>query len=241
MKERKSSNKGQILISVIIPAYNEEKLIASCLSSLQKQSFPKQNYEVIVIDNASTDKTGEIAKKMGVRVVFEPQKGIALALKKGFTQAKGQIVVVTDADTVVNPHWLRNIRYYFQKNPNLVLLVGRIILRPVTVLSLISEVVMNFSYLFLKMSSGANFAIRKDIYRKLSLNEKINFNWENDLSLRARKEGRVFFLWHNPVTTSSRHFKGVGGIRYCLKGIINGIYVILFKKTIFYHSGDVRD
>lgn len=241
MKGKKSSSKEKILVSVVVPAYNEEKTIPACLSSLNKQNFPKSNYEVIVVNNASTDKTGELSQKMGTKVIFEPKKGVAFALKKGFSQANGEIIAVTDADTIVNPDWLRNIYHNFKKNPDIVLLGGRTIFRPRRVLSFLSEIVINLSCRFLKMSNGANMAIRKDVYKKIRLNEVINFNWENDLSVRARKEGKVFFLWQNPVITSSRHFKGVEGVRYCLKGIIDGIYLILFKKTIFYNFGDVRD
>lgn len=235
-------NKEKILVSVVVPAYNEEKLIASCLASLQKQSFSKTNYEIIVVDNHSTDKTGEIAKKMGVKVIFEPKKGVVFALEKGFSQTQGEIISFTDADTMVNKDWLKNIYQAFQNNPGLVFVGGRTIFRPRRVLSYPAEMVINFGCWLAKVSNGVNAAVRKDVYQKIGgLNEKINFNWENDLSLRAKKEGRVFFLWHNPVTTSSRHFRGVAGIRYCLKGIINGIYLILFKKTIFFHFGDVRD
>ena len=241
MREKKLSSDQKILISIVVPAYNEEKLIAACLRALKNQNFPPKNYEIIVVDNASTDRTGEMAKKMGANVVFEPQKGVAFALKKGFSQAKGEIIAITDADTVVNPHWLKNIYQFFQKNPKVVLLGGRTIFRPVRLLSFLAEIVVNLSCRFLKMSNGANMALRKRVYQKIGLNEKINFNWENDLSLRARKEGEIFFLWHNPVITSSRHFKGKEGLKYCLKGLINGIYIVLFKKVIFYNFGDVRD
>lgn len=235
------SNKEKIFISVVVPAYNEERLIATCITSLQKQTFPKANYEVIVIDNHSTDKTGEIAQKMGAKVIFEPKKGVAFALKKGFSQAKGEMIAVTDADTIVNSDWLRNIYHTFRKYPDIVLLGGRTIFRPRRVLTSLAEMVINLSCRFFKMSNGANMAIRKDVYEKIRLNEKISFNWENDLSLRAKKEGKLAFLWHNPVVTSSRHFKGIEGIKYSLEGLINGISVLLFKKTLFFHFGDVRD
>jgi cellulose synthase/poly-beta-1,6-N-acetylglucosamine synthase-like glycosyltransferase len=242
MREKRLSSKEKILVSVVVPAYNEEKLIASCLMALKNQNFPQQNYEIIMVNNASTDKTGEIAQKLNVRVIFQPKKGVVFALKKGFSQARGEIISFTDADTMVNKDWLKNIYRAFQKDPGLVFVGGRTIFRPRKVLSYPAEMVINFGCWLAKVSNGVNAAIRKDVYQKIGgLNEKINFNWENDLSVRARKEGKVFFLWHNPVITSSRHFKGVEGIRYCLKGIINGIYLILFKKTIFYNFGDVRD
>jgi glycosyltransferase involved in cell wall biosynthesis len=64
------------LISIIVPAYNEEKLIGLCLSSLENQDFNKRDYEVIVINNASTDNTTQIVQKFGVKLVNEPKKGV---------------------------------------------------------------------------------------------------------------------------------------------------------------------
>ncbi len=241
MKEKKLLSKQKILISVVVPAYNEEKLLTSCLKTLKKQNFPALNYEIILVNNASTDKTAEIGKKLGVKVVFEPKKGLTFALKRGFSQAKGEIIAITDADTIVNPDWLKNIFSVFQKNSDIVLVGGRTIFKPVTVLSFLAERVINFGCCFLKMANGANMALRRKVYEKLGLNESISFNWENDLSLRAKKEGKIYFLWDNPVITSSRHFKGKEGIRYCLKGLINGICVCLLKKTVFYHFDDVRE
>jgi glycosyltransferase involved in cell wall biosynthesis len=60
-------------LTIIVPAHNEEKFIGICLSHILKNSGPEVK-EVIVIDNASTDKTKEIAESYGVRVVYEPQK-----------------------------------------------------------------------------------------------------------------------------------------------------------------------
>lgn len=242
-----------ILISVIVPAYNEEKMIASCLASLQKQSFPKlnhtapyslynSNYEIIVVDNASTDKTGEIAKKMRVKVVLEPQKGVVFTLKRGFANAKGEIVAMTDADTIVNQDWLKNIVQTFKKDTRVTSVGGRTIFRPRSFLSVLAEPVMNLGCYLLKIANGANAALKNEDYREIGgLNEKINLNWEAELFLRAKKQGKFVFLWHNPVITSSRHFYGREGLKYCLTGLINAISLLLFKKPVFYHFKSIRD
>src|SRR3989344_5752786 len=97
-------------ISVIIPAFNEEKLLGECLESLQKQTLAKDEYEVIVIDNGSTDKTSAIAKSMGVSVYYYiKERGPGAARAFGVTKAKGSILAFTDADTTVTPTWLETI------------------------------------------------------------------------------------------------------------------------------------
>jgi len=105
-----------VLISVVVPAYNEEKNIGQCLTALKNQDYPSKNYEIIVVDNNSTDKTAQIANEMGVRVVPEEKQGYVFALRKGCSQAKGEIITITDADALVPKDWLKKIYQAFQKN-----------------------------------------------------------------------------------------------------------------------------
>lgn len=114
----------KLLISVIIPAHNEEAFIASCLNSLLLQSLDRKFFEVIVIDNASTDNTLKIAKKFPVKVIEEKNKSVILARQKGVDKTKGKIIVSADADTTYPPGWLENIKADFDKNPNLIAVVG---------------------------------------------------------------------------------------------------------------------
>ena len=232
----------KFLISIIIPAYNEEKNIGQCLQSLKNQNFPADDYEIIVINNVSTDKTGEIAKKMGVKVIFESKKGVAFALKKGFDEAQGKIVAMTDADTAVNPNWLKNMTEAFKKDQEVTSIGGRTFFRPRTFLSVIAEPFLNLGCFFFKIANGANAALENKFYHKIGgLNGEINLNWEADLALRAKKHGKFIFLWNNPVVTSSRHFHGLEGIKYCLAGPLNAISLLLFKKPFFYYFKYYRD
>jgi glycosyltransferase involved in cell wall biosynthesis len=90
--------------SVVVPAYNEAAYLAGTLKALQRQDYGAP-YEIIVVDNASTDGTAEIATGHGVRVVCEPEPGICQARQRGLVEARGQIVVSTDADTIQPPGW----------------------------------------------------------------------------------------------------------------------------------------
>ncbi len=87
------------LISVVVPAFNEEKFIGRCLEALKRQDF-SEKYEIIVVDNNSTDKTAQIAKRMGVKVVSEKKQGDVFALRKGCSEAQGEIIAITDAETL---------------------------------------------------------------------------------------------------------------------------------------------
>lgn len=85
-------------ISVVIPCYNEEEGIRVVLDQM-----PPLVDEVLVVDNASTDRTAEVARELGARVVFEPRKGYGRAYKTGFAKARGDIIVTMDGDGTYPP------------------------------------------------------------------------------------------------------------------------------------------
>ena len=90
-------------ISIVVPAYNEENYITRTLSSIQQagEHFEAQqglDYESIVVNNASTDRTGECARKCGARVIDHPIRNISSVRNKGIEEAKYELVVTIDAD-----------------------------------------------------------------------------------------------------------------------------------------------
>jgi glycosyltransferase involved in cell wall biosynthesis len=95
------------MISVIIPAYNEEKYIERTLQSIQKQRF--REYETIVVCNGCTDKTGEVAKKYRSRVININYKGVSKARNEGVKAAKYNKLVFLDADTLMSEDTLEKI------------------------------------------------------------------------------------------------------------------------------------
>ena len=90
-------------LSIIIPAFNEESLITHCLNSLfdaiNTQTSPEFSYEVIVVDNNSTDNTAKIAQQAGAQVVFEPINQIGRARNAGAAVATGDWLLFVEADT----------------------------------------------------------------------------------------------------------------------------------------------
>jgi glycosyltransferase involved in cell wall biosynthesis len=232
-----------ILISVVVPAYNEEKLIGLCLESLKNQDFGRKHYEVIVVDNQSTDKTPELLKESFVKHVKEPKKGVSFAVKKGFLYASGQIVATTDADTIVNPSWLSNIFKAFKDHPEAAIVGGRLIFAPKNFLSCFFSLFLNYiGGVALKTTGGSNFAIRKDIYFRIGgVRKDINFNFDTDLCFRAKKVGKSIFLLNNPVVTSSRHYKGKEGFKYLFRLAANSLALMICQKTLFFDMVDIRD
>jgi glycosyltransferase involved in cell wall biosynthesis len=125
-----SSGLPQIKISVLVPARNEEANIAACIDSLSRQSYPRHLFEVIVIDDHSTDRTPEIVSELHypdlsllcLRLAETTQGQPVLAHKKwaietGIGCASGELIVTTDADCLFHPEWLATMAaFYEQKN-----------------------------------------------------------------------------------------------------------------------------
>jgi len=115
---------GKYNISIIIPAYNAEKTIDACLTALTNQSIEKDKYEIIVVDDGSTDDTCNIVKKYGVRLISQANAGPAAARNRGVRAAKGDIVIFIDSDCVADKYFIENLIKPFS-NPKIVGVQGR--------------------------------------------------------------------------------------------------------------------
>ena len=94
------------MISVIVPAYNSEGTLGQCIAALQSQSLARDQYEIIVVDDGSTDQTTQVAHQYGVRLICQPNAGPAAARNRGAQAARGRIILFTDADCVPEPNWI---------------------------------------------------------------------------------------------------------------------------------------
>jgi len=94
-------------VSVIVPAYNAARTIARCIESLLGQNFPRRDFEIIVVDNNSTDTTAEIIKRYPVKYVIEKKRGPAAARNAGIAASKGSILAFIDSDCFARKDWLR--------------------------------------------------------------------------------------------------------------------------------------
>ena len=115
------------------------------MQSLVDQTLPRNEYEIIVVDNNSTDKTAEIAKKYADRVISEKRKGVLYARQTGTMEAKSDIILRTDADGFVPKNWIKRGYLLMIKNPDYVAFSGFYIPdNNKIVLQSISKFVINF-------------------------------------------------------------------------------------------------
>jgi glycosyltransferase involved in cell wall biosynthesis len=110
-------------ISIVIPAYNEERYLGDCLEAIARQTVAPD--EVIVVDNNSTDRTAEIARSFPfVTIVSESAQGRGHAYSAGMNAAKGDIVGRINGDSKIHPDWVQRVRQNFQSDPRLGGLTG---------------------------------------------------------------------------------------------------------------------
>src|SRR3989344_5171320 len=101
--------------SIVIPAFNEEASIGVAIQSLLNQKIGRKDYEIIVVDNNSTDKTSAVAKAAGAdKVLKEKHPGPNYARQKGYSESNGSIVAFLDADSLVPKDWLLRIEKDFK-------------------------------------------------------------------------------------------------------------------------------
>lgn len=113
-------------ISVVVPAYNAQSMIALCIESLLGQTYPKDRYEVLIVDNNSTDDTAEIIKKYPVTYLLESNKQTPYAARNtGIRHARGSIIALTDSDCVADENWLKQGAAPFD-DPKVIAVGGRI-------------------------------------------------------------------------------------------------------------------
>lgn len=97
------------MISVIVPAFNAEACLAECLEALLIQTCRRTRYEILVVDDGSTDRTAEIARQFDVQLVQQPNSGPAAARNRGAKEANGEIFLFTDADCAPAYDWIEKM------------------------------------------------------------------------------------------------------------------------------------
>jgi len=200
--------------SVIVAAHNEEKYITDCIQALKLQDYPGE-FEIIVVDNASNDKTSEIAKELGVQVMYESKKGVSHALISGSKIATGEIFAYTDADTRPPKDWLSKLNEAFNRSETVVGAGGPPyfydgpkwadwLMHKVFV-----KIYLKYFHPKYKGLPGYNMSIRADVYHKSGGFEP-GYNWGQDWKMaeRAGKFGEVIFDTNIFVYTSFRRFHG---------------------------------
>ena len=196
-------------ISVVVPAYNEEKRIKKCLDSLLSQET--KAYEIIVVDNNCTDKTVSIVKKYKqVKIVHEKKPGITPARNAGFNAAKGDVIARCDADSVMPKDWLRKVGNDFKTQKDIVAVTPDFYLfdTPLVSKSLLpANIFYSVSKMIIKIPSlvGPCLAIKRSAWNKVKdelCDDDHEVHEDIDLAIHIAKYGKIY-LDHDIVINMS--------------------------------------
>ena len=246
---RSPNKKNNNMISIVIPAYNEEDNIGYCLNAFLNQTA-KEQFEIILVDNASSDKTSEIAKtfadKLNVNVLGDPIKGRGHARYTGFKNSSGEIILSSDADTIVPNDWIEKLSSALYNNPEVVAVTTTC-----RIIDCDEKTNKRFNYfqpLAMKIYrflfgyywlSGFSFGIKKEAYIKSGgFNPNLNAQEDIDLSLKVSKIGKIIFLPDVSVIFSGRRFKA--GLLRGLWSYLNSFLNWYFKKGQNAQLNDLR-
>jgi glycosyltransferase involved in cell wall biosynthesis len=208
------------MLSIVIPAYNEEKCLPATLESVRAALGNIPSAEIIVVDNESTDATREIAANFGANVVDESVHNIARVRNTGAAKARGDILIFIDADTLVPSTLFKKM---IELNSDETVLGGSVDVRyePVPTQAWMRLYMFTFQNVgrLLKWRQGAAQFCRTSVFRELGgydetiyVGEDIEFHWRL-ARLARRSGGRVVFIEDATVSTSPRRFERLGLVR----------------------------
>jgi glycosyltransferase involved in cell wall biosynthesis len=182
-------------VSLVIPVYNELDRIRDCLQAIARQRV--KPFEVIVVDNNSTDGTAVIAAAFPfVQLLHEPRQGVVYARDRGFDAARGDVIARIDADTLVDPGWVATLQRLFA-NPACDLVTGSVRVREIGAARLASRVDLFWRRYLARCLKGrvglqgANMALRKAVWQTIrhEVCHRQGLHEDFDIGLHAFKHG----------------------------------------------------
>ncbi len=121
-------------LSVVVATHNRRDLLERVVGAILAQTLPRDRYELILVDDGSTDGTealgAELARREGVRYLRQPNRGVAAARNLGIREATGDVVAFTDDDCLVPPDWLERLAEGYARHPEVVGVGGRLVAPP---------------------------------------------------------------------------------------------------------------
>jgi len=243
-------------LSFVIPAFNEESYLADCIESILEQTRGlEDSTEIIVVNNASTDGTREVALRYRrVRLVDEPRKGLTFARQAGFLASRGALIANVGADSRLTPGWVQRVLHAFEANLRLASLSGPFVYYDLTrrqrffvhVFYLVAWMTYVTNRYILRVGSmvqGGNFVVsRAALERVGGFNLDISFYGEDtDIARRLNEVGDVLFTFDLKMFSSARRLKREGMLTMAARYSINYFWTTFFKRPYTNHHVDIRD
>jgi glycosyltransferase involved in cell wall biosynthesis len=245
-----------MVLSFVIPAYNEEHYLAACIDSILQQTRGLEDItEIIVVNNASTDGTRDIALGYPqVKLVDEPRKGLTHARQAGFIASSGALVANVDSDSRLTPGWVDRVLSAFRTNPELAAFSGPLVYYDLTrrqrslvhIFYLTAWATYAINRYILRVGSmvqGGNFVVSRAALERIGgFNLDISFYGEDtDIARRLHDVGDVLFTFDLKMFSSARRLKHEGILTMALRYSINYFWTTFFKHPYTHEHIDIRE
>jgi glycosyltransferase involved in cell wall biosynthesis len=245
-----------MVLSFVIPAYNEECYLADCIDAILKQTSGLEHItEIIVVNNASTDGTREVALRYPqVKLVDEPRKGLTHARQAGFLATTGALVANVDADSRLTPGWVDRVLAAFRANPELAAFSGplvyydlashqRLAVHMFYLTAWMTYVTNRYILRVGSMVQGGNFVVSRAALERIGgFNLAITFYGEDtDIARRLHDVGDVLFTFDLKMFSSARRLKHEGMFTMAAKYSINYFWTTFFKRPFTHEHIDIRE
>ena len=257
-------------LSFVVPAYNEEAYLPACLESILSQiDLAPTNLtaacEIIVVNNASTDRTREVALRYpGVTVVDEPRKGLTFARQAGFAASTGDLIANVDADSRLTPGWVDKVLSTFAKseaeaatNPDARILAAfsgplvyydltprqRVLVHVFYLTAWTTYAINRYILRVGSMVQGGNFVVNRAALEAIGgFNTAISFYGEDtDIARRLNTVGEVRFTFDLKMSSSARRLKSEGMLTMAARYSINYLWTTFFKRPFTDTYVDIRE
>ena len=223
-------------ISVVIPTYNEERYIVRCLKSLVNQTLHRDEFEIVVVDGGSADRTVELAEEYADFVIQQKSKGVGGARNDGVAVSSGEIIATTDADIILPEDWLARICADF-KSKRVVAVYGPII--PIEdifkyrfLIGLFNKVAHLLARTRLFYATlGSNTASRRSTFLQVGGYSDLPAGDDYEIALRLKRVGRIYYDPKLYVDFSMRRMQQFGILRTLYIWAINALSVTRGKTA----------
>lgn len=226
-----------IKYSIIVPAYNAGNTIKDCLSAVVNQSMSRDDYEVIVVDDGSTDGTGDMVKKFPVKYICQPNRGPASARNHGAREAVGKIIIFTDSDCVPAYKWVEEMTKPFEK-PDVIAVKGAYKTNQRSLIARLVQTEFEERFKMLKRAESIDMvdtysaAFRRDIFWQAGGFDEsfpVANNEDTDLSYKLSSAGYKMVFNPEAIVYHLRHPDTL--LRYARQKFWRGYWrMVVYKK-----------
>lgn len=243
-------------LSFVVPAYNEEQYLGDCLRSILAETCDlASETEIIVVNNASTDRTRAVALSFaGVKVVDEPRKGLTFARQAGLDASSGELVANVDADSRLPAGWVKLVFASFEQRPQLLALSGpllyydltaweRVLVHGFYMAAWLTYAMNRYVLRVGSMVQGGNFVVTRRALEQIGgFNLSISFYGEDtDIARRLNEMGEVKFTFDLKMNSSARRLKKEGMLRTALRYSMNYWWTTFLERPFTLEHADIRE